>query len=1034
MFEAGTRVRVKTAPDKIGTITGKNRERAGRLRLEVNFGDYREYIRDTSLEAVDEHSDIFDLFRLGRYASAQTLRSAIAHTRLTGRLADVIYSMDASNTDFLAYQFKPVLNFLDSPSKGILIADEVGLGKTIEAGLIWTELRARFDAKKLLVLCPAVLREKWQEELGKRFGVRAEIYSADEFLKLLKRSGAGDVDSFAAIVSMQGARPPRHWQEDEGKVRGSAALAQYLSNADPSQPLVDCLVIDEAHYLRNPNTQFHELARIFRDVVDHLLLLSATPIHLRNDDLFHLLSLIDKENFRDIYSFNKVLKANAPLIKLADKLRLAPLSQTEFKNEVQLCLGNDLLSGNRQLRHLLTKPPNDSELAEPESREHLADRIERVNLLARTVSRTRKRDVQTNRVVREPTAPNIQMTKAERAFYDEVTERVRNYCIQGDLTEGFILTIPQRQMCSSIPAAFRAWRRAGQVEADPSEAYETGFATETRKTSSKSTPLIDELAQAVSKIATFNELKAGDSKYRTLLEQLRGYWKDYPDKKIVLFSYYRETLKYLYERLTEDGIAPILLFGGMRESKQEIIERFRTDPKAKILLASEVASEGVDLQFSSFLINYDLPWNPMRVEQRIGRIDRIGQTEDRILILNFFYADSLDERIYVRLFERLKIFIEAFGDIEAVLGEKIQELTNFLLSHRLTPEQEENRIEQARIVIARTAREQKKLEDEASQLAAHGDYVLNQVKAARQMRRYIDPRTLWHYVRDALLKDYPGTEFIHVSDDPLTAEIGLSDQARIELKDFVDRERAQAGTRLFNSSQGKRMKCVFSSNVSFSNPAYEVLHQHHPVVRFVRERVRTDAFHPLIAARVAPVDACGLRAGTYLITTEMWSTSGARTQEKLVFAGVSVSTGKELSDTDAEILINAASQRGLDWPASRSAIQPDKITELYESLLDKLEDRFEEYAADMERENNDRIDYLVKTLTDKVTYQIAQQRELISRLQLEGKTRTIPAREGKIRKLEEHMKIQKGLFERRRTINTDKRSVVSVAIFVGTVD
>ena len=185
-FQPNTRAYIKTAPDKIGTITGVTKEHAGRIRYEVDFGSYREYVAEGNLAESDKIIDIFDLLEQGRYGSVSNLRFAITHTRLTGRLADVIYSMEASNTEFFPYQFKPVLNFLDSPSKGILIADEVGLGKTIEAGLIWTELRARFNASKLLVLCPAVLREKWQHELASRFGVKATICSAKQLLSLLK--------------------------------------------------------------------------------------------------------------------------------------------------------------------------------------------------------------------------------------------------------------------------------------------------------------------------------------------------------------------------------------------------------------------------------------------------------------------------------------------------------------------------------------------------------------------------------------------------------------------------------------------------------------------------------------------------------------------------------------------------------------------------------------------------------------------------------------------------------------------------------
>ena len=137
-FRPNTRVYVKTAPDKIGTLTGSVREHAGRTRYEVDFGPQREYIIEGNLAEAAAVLDIFELLEQSRYGGVVHLRSVITHTRLTGRLADIIYSMEASNTEFLPYQFKPVLNLVDSPSKGILIADEVGLGKTIEACLLYT--------------------------------------------------------------------------------------------------------------------------------------------------------------------------------------------------------------------------------------------------------------------------------------------------------------------------------------------------------------------------------------------------------------------------------------------------------------------------------------------------------------------------------------------------------------------------------------------------------------------------------------------------------------------------------------------------------------------------------------------------------------------------------------------------------------------------------------------------------------------------------------------------------------------------------
>ena len=238
-------------------------------------------------------------------------------------------------------------------------------------------------------------------------------------------------------------------------------------------------------------------------------------------------------------------------------------------------------------------------------------------------------------------------------------------------------------------------------------------------------------------IGNYEALKQNDTKYITLRNTLKEYWKSNQGFKVVLFSFYRETLKYLTERLTEDGVNAQILMGGMGDTKDRIVQDFKEKEQIQILLTSEVLSEGVDLQFSSALINYDLPWNPMRVEQRIGRIDRIGQKADRILILNLFYEDTIDDRIYNRLFKRLDIFTHALGDLEAVLGQKIRNLTYDLLRHDLSKEQEQQRIEQTASAIANEKQNQEELETEAAGLAAHGDYVLNKVSAAKEMRRFI---------------------------------------------------------------------------------------------------------------------------------------------------------------------------------------------------------------------------------------------------------------------------------------------------------
>ena len=141
MLEPGTSVRIKTDPGRIGILTNKSRQRGDVIRWQVIFPDGGQYIPEDQLECVQEIPDLLELLEQGKLGRSADLRRNLTHIRLSGRLANLIYSMDTTHTDFYAYQFKPVIRFLDSPGSGLLIADEVGLGKTIEAGLIWTELR-----------------------------------------------------------------------------------------------------------------------------------------------------------------------------------------------------------------------------------------------------------------------------------------------------------------------------------------------------------------------------------------------------------------------------------------------------------------------------------------------------------------------------------------------------------------------------------------------------------------------------------------------------------------------------------------------------------------------------------------------------------------------------------------------------------------------------------------------------------------------------------------------------------------------------
>lgn len=356
-MKAGDKVRLKSDPSRIGVLSGETHTRGGKVRYEVRFFDGTDqFVLELAMELVtQENTSPYTMFREGRYGRVVDLRGALTYFRLSGKLANLIYSLNTTNTEFFSYQFKPVLNFLESPSRGILIADEVGLGKTIEAGLIWTELRSRFDARRLLVICPAVLRDKWKLELQNRFGIEGEICSAKGLLEKVQQHRSGDCDSFCVIASIQGLRPPNRWDDEERPAQGpTGELARLLSEAEHDAPLFDLVIIDEAHYLRNPETHTAKLGKLIRPVTDGLVLLSATPIQTSSSDLFSLVRLLDEENFAYEFFFQNALKASKPLVALRDDILAGRATRESFIDCLENAAAYPALSNSLQISSTLS--------------------------------------------------------------------------------------------------------------------------------------------------------------------------------------------------------------------------------------------------------------------------------------------------------------------------------------------------------------------------------------------------------------------------------------------------------------------------------------------------------------------------------------------------------------------------------------------------------------------------------------------------------------------------------------------------------
>lgn len=1016
-MEPGDTVRLKADPGRKGVLTKKSRQRGDINLVQVIFPDGAQFIPEDQLEPDQTIHDPVELLALGKLGRSSDLRQNLTHIRLSGRLADLIYSMETTHTDFYPYQFKPVLRFLESPGDGILIADEVGLGKTIEAGLIWTELRSRVDARRLMVVCPSMLREKWQEELRNRFGIDARILSAKELLTQLETSlQQGYYADFAIISSLQGIRPSRAWrkEEDEKKLSNSSRLAKFLDDHADEEPLIDLLIIDEAHYMRNRETASAELGRLFRHVSEHVLLLSATPVHLRNDNLYQLLNLVDEGTFNQPQVFDSILEANAPLIKLREKVISQNLSPDEFTEMVNQARENPYMKSNRQLLALSENPPTDHLLADREYRSELAFRLDKMNLLGNTVNRTRKREVTEWRVLREAVPEEIELLPVERKFYDAVTELVRRFCGVYERHEGFLLVMPQRQVASSMPAALREWQRRGE-ELERMMYEDLGADLDREEIG----PIVEEIITKAHELGDLDELWENDSKFKRLFEVLNRHLAKHPEEKIVLFSYFRPTLQYLHERLEHKGIRCSLLMGGSDIDKQAILKSFQAPSGPSLLLSSEVGSEGIDLQFCRVVINYDLPWNPMRVEQRIGRIDRLGQKSPKILIWNLFAKDTIDARIYSRLYQRLEIFERALGGMEAVLGEEIRKLTMDLLSTHLTPLQEETRIEQTAQALVMIRKEEEKLEEESAKLIAHGDYIINQVNAARELNRWITAQDLWIYVRDFLQKNYPGCDIKQISDQDLVFDINLSITAKSDLREFVDHERISHLTRLTRSVSSP-VRCRFENRVSATTGRREeVISQFHPLIRFVSEKINTmnDSYYPAVSVSLSQTDCPKVVQGTYVFSIQRWSLRGIQERERLFFAAKSVeSKDGFLSDEDAERLVTTAAVMGEDWLGASKQLDLERASELADQCLANSEVRYNQYIMQLENENNDRADIQNSALNRHLESQLRNLLTVKEDHLRAGRDSLAKATEGKMQALKNRIEMKKIEINKRRSL------------------
>ena len=1030
-WEKGIDVRRLDNPGKVGSTTGLQRERASGLYIQIKWHQdgSTDYVAEDQVETINESrlSDPYEAINARKIGRSSDFRRGLTQIYLSGRLANLVYSMGITQTDFYAHQYKPLMTLLDSPANGLLIADEVGLGKTIEAGLIWTELRAREDMRRLLIVCPAMLREKWQDELKNRFGINAQIVNAKTLVEELRDSSAnGPIKAW--ITSYQAIRPPKSWKPmtdkpakaaKEKSPQARSLLASLLDEHEGGEPLIDVVVFDEAHYMRNPDSSANRLGELLREVSHYRILLSATPVNLHNRDLFQLLQLCDPDHFQYESSFYEMIQSNQPLVKARDAVLNTSSTAEEIIQHLQAAAETSLLAESHQLSALLSNPPTNADLQSEAYRADLAASLEKINLLGHVLTRTRKRDVQMHRPIREVRRESVPMTDVERSFYEFVTDVTRDFAWKKGISDGFLLATPQRQVCS-CPAAFaKAW-----LGEDPSlledladvAAEEAEDSDEDAEYEDISDSLKEFLLQNRPRNINLAQLERNDSKLIRLLEVTQGYFKVNPKEKIVLFTAFRATAHYIQQKLTASGIGAMLLWGGQKQTKQEVIGEFSSRDDVRVLVATEVASEGVDLQFCKVLINYDLPWNPMRVEQRIGRIDRLGQTADKIHIWNLFYKETIDERILGRLLDRLGIFKASLGDPEPIIGEQIQRLEAYLLTAKRTHEEEEAEINRTAQALENVKKKQEELAENAAQMIAHGGLILEKIDAANEISRRVTEQDLIIYVQDFLTRHAQGHHFSEDPSSPGTYSIQLPAKTSALFDEFIRANGMIGQTQL---STGVLTICKFLNKIAspFKRGA-EIIHQFHPLIRFIASfhAEKSESSYPWVALNLKLNQAKQVGSGNYFFVLRRWSFEGVKSEEFLASSVYDLDRRIYLERDDADALINEIRLNGTDWLEAAHSLDPIQASYHLDQLEDKLNHEYLAAVSKKQNENKDRAMFQLHGINHHLENRVAKMQATKETHELFKRAGLVKATQARIDKLTARLEMKREQVRRQEMV------------------
>ena len=664
----------------------------------------------TELSAIKENDGPYQVERVRRNVLRDELWATIGHAMAS----DPQTTVETTAAELWPHQLSFWRRYgrdAEVPPR-VLIADEVGLGKTIQAGAVLKTLINRGDAGRILILTPAVARWQWQEELRNKFNIEVPV---------LDRRGAQ-----LQLVGSDGRRQSAGsapWSQAPRLILSYDWLRRNASQFFSDNLEYDIVVFDEAHHARyldvnNPQQRReNSYLRMLKSLAERtrgLLLLTATPMQIDPSELWALIQTLDKNGQWNEAEFRRFYDVNA-----------VP-SLAEWDVARQLYMREGLPGSVEQIAELARIPAN-------EAREHLdyiqmpassgvvlrrdmtTERIQKsMSLMRRSSSIKRSVSRHTRNLLRQYVAENrlsqsvplrdvesvaVEMNEDERGMYDDIRYLVREcYQARANVNRqalGFVMTHFRLRLGSSLYAFQRSLEdlneRAQNGHLDEIQwddlpvGDEDNYSDLDPETAIPKPELTSNGQHMLKDLLDRCRAQAGiDSKFARLLAEIAGLRsKGYG--KIMVFSQFRDTQVWLREQLSnENGDFLLAGLSGAEDwiyqpadhafvlrAREAVVRQFRERTEG-ILLCTETAAESLNFQFCSAIINYDIPWNPMRLEQRIGRIDRIGQEKPVIRIVHLFYRDTVEYDAYTAMEERIKEFQENVGALQPILAANLE--------------------------------------------------------------------------------------------------------------------------------------------------------------------------------------------------------------------------------------------------------------------------------------------------------------------------------------------------------------------------